>query len=74
MDDFKNKLKSGTGWKILATIMAFIWLLNLFIVWFSTEAFEWMKSNTLVRVLISIVLVIFWIPAIIIGVYWIWFV
>lgn len=74
MDDFKNKLKSGTGWKILATIMAFIWLLNLFIVWFSTESFEWMKNNTLIRVLISIVLVIFWIPAIIIGVYWIWFV
>ncbi|BDV03750.1 MAG: hypothetical protein HPPSJP_4710 [Candidatus Hepatoplasma scabrum] len=74
MDDFKNKLKSGTGWKILATIMAFIWLLNLFIVWFSTEAFDWMKDNTLVRVLISILLVIFWIPAIIIGIYWIWFV
>lgn len=73
MDDFKNKLKSGTGWKILATIMAFVWLLNLFIVWFSTESFEWMKSNTLIRVLMTILLVIFWIPAIIIGIYWIWF-
>ncbi|AHK22619.1 hypothetical protein [Candidatus Hepatoplasma crinochetorum] len=74
MDDFKNKLKSGTGWKIVATIMAFVWLLNLFIVWFSTESFEWMKKNMAIRIIVSVVFVIFWIPAIIVGIYWIWFV
>lgn len=74
MDDFKNKLKSGTGWKIVATIMAFIWLLNLFIVWFSTESFDWMKKNMAIRITVSVVFVIFWIPAIIVGIYWIWFV
>ena len=74
MDDFNNKIKNELGWKILATIMAFIWLLNIIIIWFASDLLPGTSGNnkTLIKILWSVGLAIFWIPGIIVSLFYIW--
>ncbi len=72
---FEETLKSSTLWKVIATIMAFVWILNLFPTWFGTQNLPGVKSKEdyLIRLLWAIPSIIFWIPGIIVSIKWIWF-
>ena len=69
MDDFEKKLVSGTGWKIVATIMAFVWILNIFTTWFGVKG---LKMSGLLTIIVFIVSIIFWIPGTILSLKYIW--
>ena len=74
MDDFKKTLVSSTGWKIVATIMSFVYILNLFTTWFGTEKLPATNNgkDNVMRLIWFIPSVIFWIPGIIISLKFVW--
>lgn len=65
----KAWLKGSLLGKIVATIFAFLPIVNLITTWFSTEV---LFKNALLRIILFVVFVIFWIPAIIASIWWIW--
>ncbi len=65
----KEWLKKETVNKVVATIMAFVYILNLIPTWYASE--ELVKDGIL-RIVIFVVLVIFWLPAMFLSLWWIW--
>lgn len=75
MEKLEKLLVSNLLWKIITTIMAFIYILNIIPTWFGTKKL-WLTrggDGLLFRVLWLIVGVIFWIPGIIISLKFVWF-
>ncbi len=71
MDSLKSFFKDSLLGKIVGTIFAFVWILNLFPTWFGVD--EIFSSNVVLKIVSFILAVIFWIPGIIISIWWIWF-
>ena len=67
-------LVKDTLWKVISTILAFIWVLNIFSTWFGSEKLPGVKSknDTKMRLLWTVFAVLFWIPGIVISLRWIW--
>lgn len=65
----KAFLKGSLLGKIVATIFAFVWILNLIPSWYSTDL---LFDNKVLRIALFIIFVIFWIPATIVSIWWIW--
>ncbi len=66
----KDFLKGSLLGKIVGTIIAFVWILNLIPTWYGSE--EIFSNSFILKIVTFIVAVIFWIPGIIISIWWIW--
>lgn len=65
----KTFLKGSLLGKLIGTILAFLPFLNLIPTWFAVDLFG---QKGITKILIFILFVIFWLPGLIVSLYWIW--